>query len=134
MNIKFNSRELVLEAQDANDAKQARELLDLYLRRLATDDSDFYAASLACGELIANVVRHAPGKIRVRIDWSKPQPVLTVCDQGPGFSLRPELPDDRFAEGGRGLFIVASLVADLEVENVHNGAIVRAPLPVMRRA
>lgn len=134
MNIKFNSRELVLEAQDAKDAKQARELLDLYLRRLATEDSDFYAASLAFGELIANVVRHAPGRIQVRLDWSRSQPVLSVCDHGPGFALRPELPDDPLAEGGRGLFIVAALVGDLTVEKVpDNGTMVRATLPITRR-
>ena len=135
MNIKFSSRELVLEAQDANDAKQAREFLDLYLRRLATEDSDFYSASLAFGELIANVVRHAPGSIHVRLDWSASQPVLSVRDHGPGFAFRSALPEDPLAEGGRGLFIVASLVRDLAVEKMpENGTVVRATLPVTRRA
>lgn len=134
MNIKFNSRELVLVAHDANDAKQARQLLELYLRRLGTAESDYYSASLAFGELIANVIRHAPGSINVRLDWSSEQPVLSVADHGPGFELRPELPQDPLAEGGRGLFIVASLASDLSVERVaDNGMVVRATLPVTRR-
>lgn len=134
MHIRFNSRELVLEAEDANDARQARELLDLYLRRLGAPDSDYYAAALALGELIANVVRHAPGPIFVRVDWSGESPVLSVRDTGPGFTFSPALPEDMLAEGGRGLFIVSAVVSELQVERLDgSGTVVRARLPVMRK-
>jgi PAS domain S-box-containing protein len=65
-------------------------------------------------ELLANVVRHAPGPCEVALDRSGPLPVLVVLDRGRGRGLTHVgyLRADVFAESGRGLFIVRSLALD----------------------
>ena len=64
-------------------------------------------AELAFGELIGNVVRHAPGPIEISLTFVAGDAVLSVRDRGPGFephSIR--LPDEVYAEHGHGLFLV----------------------------
>ncbi|MDP9017145.1 MAG: PAS domain-containing protein, partial [Candidatus Eremiobacteraeota bacterium] len=87
-------------ADDAMSAQGARSAFLATLKQRGTDDSDFDGAELIFGELIGNVVKHAPGIIDVCMEWTDSQPVLHVMDRGPGYSLgKAVLPDDPFAEG-----------------------------------
>ena len=49
---------------------------------------DVAAAELIFGELLGNVVRHAPGLVEITLDWTAELPVLHVLDNGPGFQSR----------------------------------------------
>lgn len=87
------------------------------------------------GELIGNVVRHAPGNIEVRLDWTSDEAILSVRDSGRSFEFNPNLPQDPFAETGRGLYIVCALAEhfDMSFDN-GSGKVIRVVLPVSRRA
>ena len=75
-----------------------------------------YASELAFGELVANVVRHAPGPLRVVLATAGDAAVeLMVEDSGLGFAPR-ERPIDPLAESGRGLTLVRALADGLEIE------------------
>ena len=65
-------------------------------------------AAIVFGELVANVVRHAPGPIEVELFWEREDDVvLYVRDRGPQFATGSlELPHDVMSEGGRGLFLM----------------------------
>jgi PAS domain S-box-containing protein len=102
-------------AQAAHDAR--RELLD-HLRARSGTNPDLSGAELVLGELIGNVVRHAPGPIDVQLQWEGRTPVLHVIDRGKGFVRDPELPGDPLSESGRGLFIVSRLTEGLTVERI----------------
>lgn len=107
-----------------------REFMEL-LRKNGTGDFD--AAELIYGELIGNAVRHAPGRITVRLDWRDDAPSLTVHDQGASFADVATLPDDPMAESGRGLYIVKQLACDLHIDDIAaDGSTVTAVLPVHR--
>lgn len=104
-----------------------------FLQTFAASSSDFAAAELIFGELIANVVRYAPGRVAIRVEWQDVYPVLSVQDQGKGFIPTFSLPDDPLAEFGRGLFLVSTLGRGVEVDSHRGrGTTVSVKLPVFR--
>jgi anti-sigma regulatory factor (Ser/Thr protein kinase) len=120
------------EAADAAKAYNVRFALLAYLQSRAGAGSDLEAAALIFGELVGNVVRHAPGPIAVDLYWEEDVAVLRVVDQGPGFdwSGSAEVPD-ALAESGRGLFIAGSIARELRVRRLNgNGTEATAWLPV----
>jgi anti-sigma regulatory factor (Ser/Thr protein kinase) len=122
------------QADDATAAQDARNALVAYLRSRGSEDSDFGAAELIFGELVGNVVKHAPGPITIELVWDGESPTLRVADRGPGFELRTMLPADLMSEGGRGLFLASTFGADLRVTKVPDGGSrVSATLPVHRQ-
>jgi hypothetical protein len=94
---------------------------------------DLAAAELIFGELLGNVVRHAPGPVEISLDWTDTLPVLHVLDNGPGFRSRRKrerLPVDDWSESGRGLFIVNACAVSFTVRNRHGrGTHASATLP-----
>lgn len=122
------------DAENAKAAQDARGEFIHYLREHSEDYGEIAAAELIFGELIGNVVRHAPGAIDIDLEWTDDGPVLHVLDRGKAFDLGNTLPDDPFSESGRGLFIVRQLATDLRVEHVPGyGNHVTAGLPLIRK-
>jgi anti-sigma regulatory factor (Ser/Thr protein kinase) len=122
------------ESRDAHGAYDVRSDLIAYLAARATDDSDIDAAALVFGELVGNVVRHAPGPISIALEWHADIAVLRVRDSGPGFDWREVGPPEPLAESGRGLFIARTLAKHLRVVRCQPGMEAVAWLPVWRRA
>lgn len=121
------------DARDSSALTALRKEFREYLVRHANEDSDLNGAEVTFSELITNAVRHAPGPAWIHLDWSDRQPIVEVHDLGPGFELRPRLPDDPFADGGRGLFIVNHLAEELAVASkAAGGSKVTVKLPVTR--
>ncbi len=97
-------------------------------------DSDFGSAELIFGELISNVIRHALGSVRVRLDWDGEFPQLSVRDGGLPFNPTFELPKDPLAESGRGLYIVKTLAKEFRLSpDKPEGSVACATLPVRRK-
>jgi PAS domain S-box-containing protein len=122
------------DSADAETASRARHEFVRALEEGRACSEDLYAAELVFGELLGNVVRYAPGKIEMMLDWSAQAPVLHVLDRGPGFVFAPRLPTDLLSERGRGLFIVWSLSEDLNVtKRFDGGSHARAVLAIRRQ-
>jgi anti-sigma regulatory factor (Ser/Thr protein kinase) len=118
------------DAENAQAAHEARSQLVAYLRERTSADADVGSAELVFGELVGNVVRHAPGPIEVQVEWIGPQPTLHVIDRGRGFLRDPSLPNDVLSESGRGLYIVSQLTSGLRIERIagygnHVAAVLR---------
>ena len=121
------------KAQEALAAHARRHEFITFLRRHGSAASDFEAAEVIFGELVANVIRHAPGPITVRVEWRTTLPALLVIDEGHGFFWQPTLPRDPLYESQRGLFIVQALSAKVSVTRMAaGGTCVTAVLPVER--
>ncbi len=73
-----------------------------------------FTAAIVFAELVGNVVRHAPGPIRVTLEFDGVVAVLTVCDKGSGFVFKPTLPSE-LSESGRGMFLVSEFASDVSV-------------------
>ncbi len=124
------------ETDCAQDALAGRTLLERYLSDHTQEGSDLFPASLVYGELISNVIKHAPqGGVRVWLEPHRETFALCINDAGRGFSACdvPGMPDDH-SESGRGLFIVMQICEDVSYRRMdHSGFIVRAVLPLRRR-
>ena len=123
------------QCEDARRAENVREHFLNFLHTFAADRSDFSAAELIFGELIANVVRYAPGRVAIRVEWHNESPVLHVQDHGAGFEPKFTLPEDPLAETGRGLFLVQALGKQVNVASTQGrGTTVSVVLPVFKAA
>jgi signal transduction histidine kinase len=123
------------QCEDARRAENVRAHFLTFLQTFAASTSDFAAAELIFGELIANVVRYAPGRVAIRVEWQGVSPVLSVQDQGQGFTPTFSLPDDPLAECGRGLFLISTLGRGVEVDSRGGcGTTVSVQLPVFKNA
>jgi anti-sigma regulatory factor (Ser/Thr protein kinase) len=108
-------------AEDARAAVDARTQFVAFLHQAGYDDELVDRTELIFGELLGNVVRHAPGPVEVSFEAGPTSATLHVIDSGAGFTLTDaHLPDDAFAELGRGLFIVAQLAAGVRVAHIPN--------------
>lgn len=105
------------DAEDATAAHAARASFVAALGERVAPGADLDAAELVFGELIGNVVRHAPGPIDVGLSWDGRTPVLHVIDAGPGFIPTPHAVGT-FDESGRGLPIVGMLSEQLQVQRL----------------
>jgi anti-sigma regulatory factor (Ser/Thr protein kinase) len=127
---------------DVRDAVAATALRMQFTASLAHRDfspEDIANAELVFGELIGNVVRHTRGswQVDIVIDHSGPRTVLHVLDSGAGFSYVSRLPDP-YCESGRGLFLIAAMTADFEVDQRPDGgsharAVLRGRFPSLLR-
>jgi len=97
-------------ADDALQAQSTRRRLRAWLEERTVGDAE--AAELIYGELIGNVVRHAPGSIDVDVCIAN-RVRLIVQSAGESIALDPRLPDSPLSETGRGLYIVDRLGAHL---------------------
>ncbi|HZV78391.1 MAG TPA: MASE1 domain-containing protein [Candidatus Binatus sp.] len=122
------------DAADAYMARLSRRALMMFIARHTRTAEDLFKAELIIGELLANVVEHAPGPVTLEIDWTGREPVLTISDSGPGLSIfDPSLPQDQLDERGRGLFLVSTLATAFDVKrNKDGGTTIRVTLPIQR--
>jgi GAF domain-containing protein/anti-sigma regulatory factor (Ser/Thr protein kinase) len=128
------SKRWSFDAENAKAAQDARGEFVQYLRDHAENPDEISAAELIFGELIGNVVRHAPGAIDIDLEWADHTPTLHVLDRGPAFNSDLPLPLDPLCESGRGLYIVRQLATDVRVEHVPGyGNHVTAGLPLRRK-
>ncbi len=110
-----------LYVDDARAAVDARSNFVEFLRGLGVDGDFVNRAELIFGELLGNVVRHAPGPVEISVDRNDDTIVLHVIDSGqPLPETERHLPEDVLSERGRGLFIVGELASGVHIEHVRN--------------
>lgn len=134
----FTERELLqrwsVHTRDMFAVSAARSEFAAAFQRRGSAGEDVAMAELVFGELVSNTVRYAPGEVEVIVDWSGPEPVLHVLDNGPGFRHISILPPDLLSESGRGLFIVSALTRDFRVsKRATGGSHARAVLRLQSR-
>ena len=121
-----------IDARAAEATQELRHEVIAYLTRHAADGTDLMAAELAVGELLGNLVRHAPGPAWVSLHWPSDTVTLTVADLGPGIGTAPPQEVDLLAESGRGLMIVDALAEQLDARARASGGsriVVRLAVP-----
>jgi anti-sigma regulatory factor (Ser/Thr protein kinase) len=120
-------------ADHARAANDARRSFMEHLRAEAIKSSEFDAAEIIFGELVANVVRHAPGPIDIALEWIDGFAIVHVTDRGEGFKFQLRRRADILMESGRGLWLVEQFGGTVDVERITGyGTHVRVALPVKR--
>ncbi len=124
------------ETFDAGAVLRARAEVVATILAAGATQAEAGDAETVFGELVGNVVRHAPGICEIALDRAGPMPVLSVLDRGRGrgFTHTAMLRADAFAESGRGLFIARALALEFNAfPRVGGGTHVRAVLSASGR-
>ena len=125
------ARELVLPNEPAR-ISEVRTFVATFLADVRCPIEISHEILLAVGEAAANACRHGKrrqgrSEIRMRCARSGEKVSVTVADDGPGFDIANvgagDLPD-RFASGGRGLFLMKTLMDDVSVDSTEGGTTV----------
>ena len=119
---------------DVAGAGSMRSDVVAFLASHCDNNADLNGAELIFGELLGNVVAHAPGPVDVSITWVKGQALLAIWDTGPAYELDASLPSDVLTEHHRGLYIVMYLGKDLRVLRQGDRNLTSVMLPVKRGA
>ena len=90
-------------------------------RRVLFSDEEIYDIITAVGEVCDNAIEHGRSEMGIDVEYSMTATEfrVEVQDYGPGFDPRGrgEQPPDVFAESGRGIFLMKSLMDTLEIES-----------------
>ncbi|HEY9179312.1 MAG TPA: ATP-binding protein [Candidatus Baltobacteraceae bacterium] len=122
------------DSADVAGAKRARSEFVASLHDGCGVGADLADAQIIFDELVGNVVRHAPGPVRIQLDCQETHADLTVENFGAPFTLESRPQPDGDEESGRGLWIVRSLASNLEVHHADGWTTVSVRLPVERHA
>jgi anti-sigma regulatory factor (Ser/Thr protein kinase) len=117
---------------DAVEALSERSAFTKFLLARCTTESDCQAAEIVYGELVANVVRHAPGPIEIMLRSNSRGAVkLEVCDTATHFTIARPVEPPLLSESGRGLHIIWQLCGNLSRTKTSNGGKISVLLPVV---
>ena len=99
---------------------RARERVRDYLRTLCTDHDVVDDVVLCVEEACTNAIRHSgtDAPVDVSLAFSDGELTVQVVDRGKGFDVAafdPRATPDLMADGGRGLFLIAALMDQLEL-------------------
>jgi GAF domain-containing protein len=102
-------------SDDARAAQASRgEFCNRLRQKWTPENCD--VAEVIFGELLSNVVRHAPGLVELALEWRGERAVLHVLDRGGGYQRASTSRADVFSEGGRGLWLIDKMGGRLEFE------------------
>ncbi len=120
------------QCDDALNAPSVRESFRLSLCTQCWDAETLLISELILGELLANVVLHAPGPIRMWIECAGSDCTLHVLDcGGKRLNAIPSSPPHWENEHGRGLHLIRSLAKDIHItQDEPFGTHVSVALPV----
>jgi anti-sigma regulatory factor (Ser/Thr protein kinase) len=106
----------------------ARGFVEAVCQAYRLDRATTHALVIATGEALTNIVRHAhqdrPGsQIDIRLQILPDVAVLTFRDQGEPFDLAsvPQLPPGELRIGGRGIYLMRTLMDELTCEPAGQG-------------
>lgn len=90
-------------------------------RRVRYDEEAVYDILTAVGEVCDNSIEHGRSEDGIDVQYllSADSLRVEVVDYGPGFDPagKGELPPDLFAEGGRGIFLMRSLMDEVAIDS-----------------
>ena len=125
------ARELVLPNEPSR-VSEVRAFVSSFLADLRAPVDTSTEVLLAVGEAAANANRHGRrpegrSEIRVYCALEGPSVAITIADDGGGFdpgSVDDSVLPDKFASGGRGLFLMRELMDEVEIESTDLGTTV----------
>ncbi len=114
--------------------KKNYALIESLLRKaneeFCCQEERFRNVLIAVSELVMNAIVHGnkeqvSKKVRVTVEYDENVMRVKILDEGNGFKYdkksKPKLPEDMMKESGRGLFIVKSLVEEINCRDTEEG-------------
>ena len=133
------TRDLVLPNESAR-LSDIRRFVSSFLTDVRAPVDVSTEIQLAVGEATGNACRHGRkengwSEIRVRASLKEDVVTIEIADDGPGFDpeqVRERLPD-KFASGGRGLFLMRTLMDEVEIQPGPGGTTVSMSRSLVER-
>lgn len=117
----ISDAEWSFHSEDARHATSARESLRRHLRSVGATEERCVAAEMILGELLANVVAHAPGPVWMWLECVDTDCVLNVLDTGAvPWTYSVPLSVSALAEHGRGLLIAQKCSKNMSFKRSEN--------------
>lgn len=108
---------------DARVLSVARSFVEAVCQAFVLDRPLRHALVLATGEAVTNIVRHAHrelpyAEVTIHVQVTPAEVVLTFLDEGKPFdiALVPQLPPGELRIGGRGVYLLRTLMDDVTCE------------------
>jgi serine/threonine-protein kinase RsbW len=117
-------------ASHPDQIQKIEALAEQYAKELSFSQDEMDSLAIAVTEVVANAIYHAnkqdPNKsVTVRFEVSDTTLTIRVIDEGEGFELdniqNPLDPENLMKESGRGIFIVRTLMDDVQFHFHSNG-------------
>lgn len=91
---------------------------------------EFHNLMIAVSEVVMNAIVHAnkekeTKKVLVSVEYDSETMKVSVLDEGGSYNFgnfKPNLPEDILKESGRGMFIVKSLIKDVDYRDTGHGS------------
>lgn len=106
----------------------ARSFVEAVCEACRLDRGTSHALIIVTGEAFSNVIRHAhvnqpDRQMEIRLQVTADSVTLTFIDQGPPFDLEsvPVLPPGELRIGGRGVYLMRTLMDELSCEPCPSG-------------
>lgn len=122
-----------ISAEIASEKKNYR-LIEALLRKANMEfccaEEKFRNLQIAVSELVMNAIVHgnkeqAKKKVKVTVEYDNESMRIKILDEGNGFKFDEEFdptkPENIFKESGRGLYIVKSLIKEIEHKETDKG-------------
>jgi len=120
-----------------------RQVVCEYALETGFEAQDAQAITLAVGEAVGNIIKHSYGGrtdqsfvLRCKADRSALE--VSLCDNGEPFdpNKQPLLPPDELRPGGRGLYLIKTIMDEVDYKREGSSNIVRMrkllPSPALR--
>lgn len=114
-----------------NNIKQVEELLIMVNHDFHLEKNKFTNLLIAVSECVMNAIVHGNEEkdsmyVDVIVNYDDKKIIIKICDEGVGVNLdlakNPHLPENILDDAGRGMFIVKSLINDVEYHNTETGS------------
>ena len=131
--IKGNKYHLVIFS-DLNNIGQVERVTEQIANYMHFSDDDKDSLAIAVTEIVGNAINHGnkrdiTKKVTVDFEYQNDTIVVTITDEGKGFNVleieNPLAPENLMKESGRGIFIVRTLMDNVEFSTTPNGSSVR---------
>jgi len=107
----------------------ARTFVEAVCQAFQLERSLLHALVLATGEAVTNIVRHAhrdrpDAELQIQLEVRADGVQLSFFDQGEPFDIRavPELPPGELRIGGRGVFLLRTVMDEIECQPRTDGS------------
>jgi serine/threonine-protein kinase RsbW len=122
-----------ISAEIASVKKNYRLIEDLLLKaneEFCCSEEKFKNILIAVSELVMNAIVHGnkeqeSKKVKVTVEYDKESMRIKILDEGNGFKFGgesdPTIPENVLKESGRGLYIVKSLIKEVEHKKTGKG-------------
>ena len=134
MSIDQGNKYQLIICSDLNKIRKVEQVTEKIADYMHFSEDDKDSLAIAVTEIVGNAINHGNKrdknkKVMVDFEYQNNTIVVTIADEGKGFNVNaiqnPLEPANLLKESGRGIFIVRTLMDNVEFFTTERGSVVR---------